>query len=124
MQVAIVIFGAREPMLFDYDIVDGFKPIRIVRVIGVIFMKLYIILDHTTFACLMLCTIYEPVFMKKLEHALSFLFFCFKKKEQFSSPVKIDRNISPDLLKSTAKGLTSKSSKERFSSQTPLLSDG
>jgi hypothetical protein len=30
MQVSIVIFGSREPMFFDYDVVDGFKWVRIV----------------------------------------------------------------------------------------------
>jgi len=33
MQVAIVVFGSREPMFFDYDIPDGFKALRIVNIL-------------------------------------------------------------------------------------------
>jgi hypothetical protein len=33
MQVAIVVFGSKEPMFFDYDIDDGFGDIRHVSLI-------------------------------------------------------------------------------------------
>ena len=41
MQVAIVVFGSREPMFFDYDTLDGFKTVRIVSR----FNKIKVILD-------------------------------------------------------------------------------
>jgi hypothetical protein len=41
MQVAIVVFGSREPMFFDYDTLDGFKAVRIVSSIN----KITVILD-------------------------------------------------------------------------------
>ena len=34
MQVAIVVFGSREPMFFDYDVVDGFRWVRIVSLVS------------------------------------------------------------------------------------------
>ena len=34
MQVAIVVFGSREPMFFDYDVVDGFRWVRIVSFVS------------------------------------------------------------------------------------------
>jgi hypothetical protein len=77
LQVAIVVFGSREPMFFDYDTPDGFKLLRIT----------YVMLDHFTFACLIGCTIYEPVFVKKCNDLFYKLFGCLlpKKKPTLSN---------------------------------------
>jgi hypothetical protein len=76
LQVGIVVFGSRDPQFFNYDIDDGFGGIR----------HLYIILDHVTFACLIICTIYEPVFIKKCENIICRIFPCFFKKRETKVP--------------------------------------
>lgn len=66
MQVVIVFYGAKHPGYFSFEKEDGFKNLRYVSLIAQITQyQGYIILDHVSYFFLVLCTIYEPVFIRK-----------------------------------------------------------
>lgn len=62
-----MIFGAGNENYFSTKGEDGFKIMRYV----------YIVLDHSTYFCLIFCTLAEPVFFKKCSNLLC---CCAKKK--------------------------------------------
>ena len=53
MQVAIVVFGSREPMFFDYDVVDGFRWVRIVSLVSSNIVCLALHFPRPLYLCLL-----------------------------------------------------------------------
>ncbi len=60
---------------------------------------MYILLDHITFACLIGCTIYEPIFIKKCESI-----FCIwkAKNTEKKQALTININESPAFKKTVS----------------------
>ena len=65
MEVAIVVFGSKDSDYFTYNGDDGFKELRYVIHSKFKSIQAYIIVDHSTYNCLIWCTLAEPVFFKK-----------------------------------------------------------